>query len=429
MTTHLYIPGQLPDFIRSDYPLFVEFLQEYYRWLDKEYNNKKLSEIIDIDTTTQEYVDKIRRQLDVYGITSGKENQRFVLQKIKEIYSAKGTEAGIKVFLRLIFNKNSEVFYPNDIVLEPSASKWVRPCSVLGRFEVYPRDLENTIMTIETEQGHSIDVCALKFVQRKSSIFEIFIDKIIDKDLTPTWLIFSDGTKVRAQKTTKRVSVLNGGSGYRKGQVFRIDSYGGVGTVAKIKRVDRNGGVVSVEIIEYGYGYNGKFIAHLPSPKPQEGSSFSSSISGNSISATNLDLVSIASDIGIAVSNDYGSINGIDGYFSDPSYVGKVLSEIVGNAEPGSCSLMVEIGGVAHYPGRYENDGKLLGVAVLHDSDRFQRFSYEVRSEENFEHFKNVLLQLLHPAGHKLFGDYLLKTKLEVEPRTKFIYNRLVKKT
>jgi hypothetical protein len=66
------------------------------------------------------------------------------------------------------------------------------------------------------------------------------------------------------------------------------------------------------------------------------------------------------------------------------------------------------ISGVYTYPGRYLNDdGHLSGYNFLEDRDYYQPFSYVVRAPIGLNDYRATLLNLLHPAGTKLFGEYL----------------------
>lgn len=54
-------------------------------------------------------------------------------------------------------------------------------------------------------------------------------------------------------------------------------------------------------------------------------------------------------------------------------------------------------------------DGK-----VLQDSDYYQEFSYRVSSKVDINTYKNTLTDTVHLAGTKLFGEFLLKDKIDV---------------
>jgi hypothetical protein len=66
------------------------------------------------------------------------------------------------------------------------------------------------------------------------------------------------------------------------------------------------------------------------------------------------------------------------------------------------------ITGTFTYPGRYLNDdGHLSGYNFLEDRDYYQDFSYVVKAKQSIEKYRKALKDLIHPAGLKLFGEYL----------------------
>ena len=58
--TSLLVSSQLPDFVRQDHQLFVEFLEYYYKALEQDgemlYVSKRFPELLDIDVITDDIV-------------------------------------------------------------------------------------------------------------------------------------------------------------------------------------------------------------------------------------------------------------------------------------------------------------------------------------------------------------------------------------
>ena len=56
--------------------------------------------------------------------------------------------------------------------------------------------------------------------------------------------------------------------------------------------------------------------------------------------------------------------------------------------------------------GKYtDTKGRLSDDTVVQDSDFFQKFSYELSTDEEFSRYKSFYLDLLHPAGEKPFHN------------------------
>lgn len=65
--------------------------------------------------------------------------------------------------------------------------------------------------------------------------------------------------------------------------------------------------------------------------------------------------------------------------------------------------------GVIRYPGRYiDTKGFLSWNNRLQDNDYYQEFSYVIRITEVLNKYKQIIKSLLHPAGTKMFGDYII---------------------
>ena len=65
--------------------------------------------------------------------------------------------------------------------------------------------------------------------------------------------------------------------------------------------------------------------------------------------------------------------------------------------------------GIIQFPGRYiDTKGFLSWNNRLQDNEYYQEFSYVIRVAELMDKYKNVVKSILHPAGTKMFGDYMI---------------------
>ena len=183
------VSKQIPEFVRSDYPLFVKFIEAYYEFLD-ESEQRNIESIRDIDLTDVQYLQSFKNELDIFGgaysstITVGEMKKgilykiaslasntdftqygasknevghrfvatgpgagagtvyssnidyRLILRKVKDIFLAKGTEAAYKLLFKLLYNKTAEISYPWDLVLRASDGKWQQENSIFVSFAV-----------------------------------------------------------------------------------------------------------------------------------------------------------------------------------------------------------------------------------------------------------------------------------------------------
>jgi hypothetical protein len=135
------IEKQFPSIFREDGVELVEFIKYYYEFLEENskqsiYNNRRLFEYRDIDNTLESMViffkNKYMKDLPLDGNTT-----RFAVKNILDLYRRRGTSEGVKLFFRLFYNEEIEIYYPSEAVLKPSSSTWNS-----GIFlQLYPTDI------------------------------------------------------------------------------------------------------------------------------------------------------------------------------------------------------------------------------------------------------------------------------------------------
>ena len=51
----------IPEFVNDDYPLFVQFLKTYYKWIDNTQINS-IENVVDIDNTLESFIQYFRKE-------------------------------------------------------------------------------------------------------------------------------------------------------------------------------------------------------------------------------------------------------------------------------------------------------------------------------------------------------------------------------
>ena len=145
--TSLLVSTQLPEFVRRDHPKFIEFLEEYYKWMEEDgnltYVVKKFPEILDIDKLKQDadedsilghnteselyhsvyqrgYYDQFIKDFPQNSVTDL--NQ--VMKHSLDFLRARGSEKSVQFLMRSLFGKEATVFYPQNNILKASDGKW-----------------------------------------------------------------------------------------------------------------------------------------------------------------------------------------------------------------------------------------------------------------------------------------------------------------
>lgn len=219
-------------------------------------------------------------------------------------------------------------------------------------------------------------------------------------------------TIVRSLGILGRMEIANGGFGYQIGDIISFSnppgSYG-FGANAKVDIVDANGTIQQISFYpmeghnEGGMGYN---PAILPI----------ASVNSSNVDAygAEINVVSIFGDneLVLAQSNAIGSIETI-----------KIVTGGVGYEEPPTIDLTTQgdgtanvfcniITGIFTYPGRYLNDdGQLSSYNFLQNRDYYQEYSYVIRSDVSLDSYRKPVMDLIHPAGMKMWGEYIIRNE------------------
>ena len=126
------VKRHLPEYIREDYPTFVAFVEAYYEYMQR--NGVDLKQIRDIDTTLEDFIGQFKKEL-AHNLPIVVEDERFLLQHIKDHYLAKGSEASYKLLFKLLYGKNVELIYPGRSMLIPSDGRWNQEISVFAQVD------------------------------------------------------------------------------------------------------------------------------------------------------------------------------------------------------------------------------------------------------------------------------------------------------
>lgn len=118
------ISEQLPEFVQSDHPTFITFLDAYYEWLEQHGNavevtrNAKIYN--DIDLTVDAFVNYFKKNYLVDIPDTVTNDKRTLLKNIKNFYQAKGTDKSIILLFRMLFNEEVSIYYPKKDMLRVS---------------------------------------------------------------------------------------------------------------------------------------------------------------------------------------------------------------------------------------------------------------------------------------------------------------------
>jgi len=213
--------------------------------------------------------------------------------------------------------------------------------------------------------------------------------------------------------TIGKIKIINGGINYQTGDplVFKNNlSYNGQGVEASVSSVDTFGGITSVYISNGGFAYSPGLFPDI---------TVSSSNGSNAVLV--VDSIMGEGDILVpvlanTVAGQILSIKIIDpgvGYVSIP---GIDLSGYGDGTANANCSIK---GSYFKQGGRWTTSDGLLSNEdiVLEGRDYFIDFSYLITAKVEFFKYKNIIKNLLHPAGLINYAKYSIEDSIESLPQ------------
>jgi len=225
-------------------------------------NIQQLLEYADVDNTVYSFLDKFRDSFmeAMPNTVADGLSKRKLIKNIKDMYAAKGTEKGHKLFFRILFDEEASIVYPRDNLLRPSDGRWSTD-KVIRIVETGTSDFNNAIgetITGGTSGATAIIATVIKFREGATQIAELNLDA---NSVTGTFQAGEVGTTIdtgldlEISGTIKSIvvegSVVQGGAYYNTSDPVRVT--GGDGNNAATARVESAGaGNIDDILIESG---------------------------------------------------------------------------------------------------------------------------------------------------------------------------------
>ena len=431
------VASQLPEFIQSDYATFIAFLEAYYEYLEQDQNAQELLQNArsynDIDRTINSFVEYFIKQYCNDIPRDVLYNKKALVKNIQDLYNSKGSELSYKLLFRILYNKDVELFYPSSQILKASDGKWIQKTSffmktLVGNGSVLSGksvliSSSNTQYPIFIKSSRTTSTTA----GTSSTIFEYFFDNNKNVPVNLGDVIEYEGFKGEVVGVPVTATIAAPGSGFKIGDILPLTAGQGINAKLKVTKVNSTGGILNVQFINFGIGYVGDFYNFFSSTLGQVTSTVFNFTAGTATITENLNGFV---ERGAITTPTYAELN----YFGE-DYQGDLLREFYNStsAIPTSTSgtpvaavtsssglasdaaIYVKIGTKANYPGYYENnDGFLSDNIYLEDQDYYQPFSYVIKVDERLNLYKKAVLDILHPAGTKLFGELSLLTDIDL---------------
>jgi hypothetical protein len=420
----------------------------------------RLLEYADVDSTLDKFIQHFRNTYISRLPGSIIANPRHVLKHIKGFNQARGTEDSYRFLFRILFGQEIEFYYPKTDLFRASASRWVNE-QVMRIATGRPYDWTSRQIVGTSSGATAVVESSVQTVLEGSTVTELTLSNVrgtfrndpvtgvpelvqisypyippaqsalgAASDLLEVSTVVQNGLPYSILTAVK---IINPGSEYEVGDLVTATVLGGSPAKASVLdvafttyngRVNATATVSSTQValapqesaiadffvgceltITAGTGigqrgvitdYNGTTkVATLNATfdtAPDLSSEYTIIRNRGGIKAIQI------SDVGLGVTS--GNVT-----FSIQSQFGSgaVLQPVIGciAARPGfwTSSYAGGFKGLATSPDSFPSSNK-----VLQDSFYYQEFSYEIRFTQTIDTYRDVVTEILHPAGMKLFG-------------------------
>ena len=229
-------------------------------------NIQQLLAYADVDNTVYSFLDKFRDSFmeALPNTVADGLSKRKLIKNIKDLYSAKGTEAGHKLFFRILFNEEATIIYPRDQLLRPSDGVWSTD-KIVRVVENGTSDFSHSVgqlITGQTSGATARVVTVIKFREGAIQIAELNLD------INSVNGVFVAGETVTSVDNIQDLeissviksivvggAVVSSGAYYTTGDVVTVTGGGGNGEALSIIESAGTGSVDEILIDNGGSGY------------------------------------------------------------------------------------------------------------------------------------------------------------------------------
>ena len=228
-------------------------------------NIQQLLQYADVDNTVYEFLDKFRDAFmdSLPNTLADGLSKRKLLKNIKDMYAAKGTEDGHKLFFRILFDEDATIIYPRDNMLRVSDGQWSTD-KVIRIVEDGTSNFNNAVgqlVTGETSGASALIATVIKFREGATQIAELNLDAnsvsgefVAGETVTATDTSIDLEISGVVKSIVIQANVTTGGSYYRFNDPVYLTSGGGSAASARVETIS-TGSIDEIMIENGGSGY------------------------------------------------------------------------------------------------------------------------------------------------------------------------------
>lgn len=416
----------VPRFVKEEYPQFLNFIKAYFEYLERdggEYDVvANMTNIMDIDKSVDAFLFDFKQTYmrdfpDTLAV-----DIRFIIKKIKDFYTAKGTEKSFEFLFRTIFDTPVEFYYPKTDILRASSGSWIQPYYIIPE-KLAGQSTNPDLFALVDQKIQGLQSGATAYIDERKLLTIDFPELIPNASFTlpdNPWktygvattehfpatsilkLIRNDASVNNASGMTAEISVSDSTYCDLK---FDIEKFENHSNTAKLE--------VYVDTVKVGeITRSGLHSFEKVKVNKDAKSTIKIEMVGDLTWSVNFKSISLKNNAAVLLV--YGSsLVEIVGEFiagEECKVISPRVDSNTGKPLPAIPNFRIkkEIrkqSAIIRPKGRYaDTNGHLSSGKKLQDSNYYQDFSYELISEIPVRFYDEVVKRLVHPAGFKMFG-------------------------
>ena len=228
-------------------------------------NIQQLLSYADVDNTLFSFLDKFQQSIleSLPQTIADDISKRNLVKNIKDLYEAKGTEEGHKLFFRILFDEESSLIYPRENVLRVSNGQWSDDF-IMRVVEVGTSNFSELVgrrITGADSEASAVVQTVIKYKSGSTLVAELNLDRstitgdfIINEVVSGVSNVLDQTITATVSGIVDQVEIVNGGSYYSVGDTVTFENLGTVGVRGQVATVGA-GSIDYITCCAGGTGY------------------------------------------------------------------------------------------------------------------------------------------------------------------------------
>ena len=228
-------------------------------------NIQQLLAYADTDNTIYSFLDKFKHALmeSIPESLASGISKRNLIKNIRDLYEAKGTEEGHKLFFRILFDEESSLIYPRENVLRVSNGQWSDDY-LMRVTEIGTSDYSQVVgrvITGQTSQATAVVQTVIKYKEGAQLVAELNLDRttitgtfVIGETINAVSNELDQLIRAEISGIVNRVNITESGEYYKVGDKAHFELLGSIGVQGSGNSIGA-GSIDEVHIENGGSGY------------------------------------------------------------------------------------------------------------------------------------------------------------------------------